>query len=114
LDFCHFEMRSDGHEGLGVPPPMSEDEELKDDPPQEKASQVQICVGEDVNGEAVEAEEVPKDLIGVENREKNAPWTYSQARFMGKSSVFAIFWNADVREFVTDASSYSRSLHLNR
>lgn len=81
LDFRHFAMRSDGHEGLGVPPSI-------DDPSAAGSASALI----DKEGEPDDAdfcpdsegEAVPKDLQEVENMEKETPWTYSQAKFMGK------------------------------
>lgn len=76
LNFNHFEMKSDGHENLGVPPPLEgvelESADLAAPPP--------MVESED------EGVPVPKDLLGVEAREakRSRRWTYSQARFMGK------------------------------
>jgi len=96
LNFCHFECRSDGHENLGVPRPLTEEE---------KAVTPDLAKGEEeasrassLDDQEVEAEELPKDLEGVEDREeKKGTWTYSQARFMGKfickSCVFYFLGN---------------------
>lgn len=77
LDFRHFELRSDGHDNLGIPPPL-DDATAKE--VEKEALTVPPAV--DTGGEDDE-EEVPKDLKGVESRE-TTPWTYSQARFMGE------------------------------
>lgn len=79
LNFNHFEMRSDGHENLGVPPAFDEEQSGQNTP----------RFADTDDDEDVEGEAVPQDLSAVEKREerKKAKWTYSQARFMGKSGV---------------------------
>jgi len=82
LNFNHFETRSDGHENLGVPPPLGGVESKNEDLASPPAIEL-----EDDEEDAEASEVVPKDLNEVEEREeKNARWTYSQARFMGKFS----------------------------
>lgn len=83
LEFRHFVMHSDGHNYLGVPPsiegkPSVESSETTD------AQVVEEIFGCDEDEEDVPEEFVPKDEKGVERRESKAPWTYSQARYMGK------------------------------
>jgi hypothetical protein len=80
LEFRHFEMRAEGSGHLGIPPPHDGEtaEEL------EKEAVNGDIVEEDDDGDPCEAEEIPMDEKGVENREENTPWTYSQARFMGE------------------------------
>ena len=75
LNFRHFHtpVENVGHDNLGIIRPSMENEEDQDD---ESES--------DENAEATE--EMPKDVQGVEKREKT-PWTYNQARWMGKSQV---------------------------
>jgi hypothetical protein len=76
LEFRHFEMRSEGTDTLGTPPPLDD----------ETAKQVEKEAGNaepSDEEEDSELEDVPMDEKGVENRE-NTPWTYSQARFMGE------------------------------
>lgn len=88
LDFRHFEMRSKGHQNLGVPPPMEETAaaatNISDNDAVERAACEMFNEDEE---EALEA--VPTDLKGVERRETKTPWTYSQARFDGK----CVLWN---------------------
>jgi hypothetical protein len=81
LDFTHFEMPSDGHYNLGVPPPLDGYE-------MDVSDSVDECFVHDFCGdeEDLPEEEVPKDAIAVEKREKKTPWTYSQARYDGKCS----------------------------
>lgn len=81
LNFCHFEMRSDGHENLGVPPKMSEED--LGQPAQEPVENEKNDDGEEPMDE--EEESAPASAAEMEKREKKAPWTYSQARFMGKN-----------------------------
>jgi len=93
LSFCHFETRSDGHDNLGVPPPCDDsvdgaelDEELSNQ--QRKHNQRVENNGsedddDDDDDEEQEAQPVPKNAKELEKREKQSPWTYSQARFMG-------------------------------
>lgn len=90
LDFRHFEMRSDGHDNLGVPPPVDGKEQLGDTSENADVQAIEEMFGgfeaelgsEDEDD--VPEESVPTDERGVENRETKTPWTYSQARFMGK------------------------------
>jgi hypothetical protein len=90
LDFRHFEMRSDGHDNLGIPPAVNKAEGSADVLVKEKASNQSDPpfrrsaddVEEDDDFSPEEC--VPIDEIGVEHRETKKPWTYSQARFMGK------------------------------
>jgi glyoxylase-like metal-dependent hydrolase (beta-lactamase superfamily II) len=84
LDFRHFEMRTDGHDHLGVPPPI-EGEPIVDSSEKADAQAVEAIFG----GEEEEEEDIPEEAVptseeGVERRETKAPWTYSHARFMGK------------------------------
>jgi len=79
LNFNHFETRSDGHENLGVPPPV-EGIELKS----EDLASSPMVESED---EEMPAEDDPRDLseqIEAREQKKGRRWTYSQARFMGK------------------------------
>lgn len=75
LQFHHFEMRSDGHEGLGVPPPLP-DGEAPDAVVDEVASS---------SGDEVEEQAMAADMKGVDNLQQT-PWSYSQARFIGMYS----------------------------
>lgn len=84
IDFRHFVMRSDGHENLGVPPPMegaSEEDILIEATLAHRAHQELDEVEEE---EQIEVNDMPQDEKAVEKLEKKRPWTYSQARFMGK------------------------------
>jgi hypothetical protein len=87
LNFLHFEMRSDGHDNLGIPPPeIADPETLEENSEKEATRQVcQVYGNESGIDEAAVEESVPIDEVGVERREKKKPWTYSQARFMGTS-----------------------------
>jgi hypothetical protein len=89
LEFRHFEMRSDGHDNLGVPPPHTKAELSVENSEIEAKSQIDVVRqrGDDTveeDDEFAQEECVPIDEIGVEHRETKKPWTYSQARFMGK------------------------------
>ena len=73
LDFKHFEDREDM---LGVPPPALDGSGDADE-------EVAVLVGVQSDEEGVDA--VPKDIRGVEKRErKRNPWTYTQTKEMGK------------------------------
>ena len=87
LDFCHFETRTDGHEGLGVPPPLGDESEseVTDDPKVPTNSGALDCVDDDEDEEEEEPKEVPKDESGVESLQTKSVWSYSKAKFMGKS-----------------------------
>jgi hypothetical protein len=80
LDFRHFEMKSDGHEHLGVPPPTrdSDGKEVHETLSEDEENPEEL-LGESVS----DFEDVPRDLIEVEKREDQTPWTYSQAKFTG-------------------------------
>jgi hypothetical protein len=89
LEFRHFEMRSEGHDNLGVPPPDTKTELRVENSEIEAKSQIDVVRqrGDDTveeDDEFAQEECVPIDEIGVEHRETKKPWTYSQARFMGK------------------------------
>jgi len=97
LQFKHFQYpnESSGHENLGVPPPLDEMQDAKENPD---------CIFE-VNEEEEEPEEaVPKDARGVEKREKSN-WTYSQARWMGH---VATVWERGATEEQIKARSVAR------
>lgn len=95
LDFCRFETRSDGHDNLAVPRPLSDDEcdssnNIVDSDIEhleraaEQASKA-VCEGEDEeDAEDEEQEAVPVNAKEIENREKESPWLYSHAKYMGK------------------------------
>lgn len=109
LDFRHFEMRADGHDNLGVPPPLDSSNALFDDSVTADAfvvddvdsSNNDIEIGE--HDEEDDPEELlPSDEKGVEHREKNIPWTYSQARFMG---MFVLFHPRYYERCVRDISN---------
>lgn len=86
LDFCHFETPGENgvHDNLGVPRSLRESELEDTESPGEGSTH-------DDDDEKLQADEedegkaVPVDLKGVEKLEKIAPWTYSQARFVGRS-----------------------------
>ncbi len=87
LNFCHFETPGESgvHDSLGIPRSLREsdaDEELTDHALGDGNHDVSE---EKLHDEEDEGEAVPKDLKGVEKLEKTAPWTYSQARFVGTS-----------------------------
>ena len=103
LNFLHFEMRSDGHDNLGVPPVVEGAEHLAEG--SETAALrtvVELYGGElgEQDDEDAPDEIVPTDEQGVERRETSNPWTYSQARFMGKSSRRVFLHGLVVDEFV--------------
>lgn len=78
LNFRHFQMPVEnvGHENLGVVRPPDSDSENDEENTCAEGS-------DDDDNDNEEPKEVPKDLKGVEKREKT-PWTYNQARWMGK------------------------------
>jgi hypothetical protein len=86
LNFCHFEMRSDGHANLGVPPPLdiSTNPDVIDDLDSSNGLGEMALLDEEE--EDIIEEIVPTDEKAVEKRETKTPWTYSQATFMGKNS----------------------------
>jgi hypothetical protein len=89
LNFLHFEMRSDGHDNLGIPPPRDGANPLTESSEKAAIRLVDLVYG-DVEGQAEEfvpEECVPIDEVAVEHRETKKPWTYSQARFMGKLCI---------------------------
>jgi hypothetical protein len=79
LNFRHFEMRSDGDNRLGIPPPLDKQAAAE----VEAETQLPVYTSVEAEGIGIECEELPTDFKGVENREMT-PWTYSQARFMGE------------------------------
>jgi glyoxylase-like metal-dependent hydrolase (beta-lactamase superfamily II) len=110
LDFRHFEMRSDGHDNLGIPPAVNKEDgsaemlvkeraNSKGDPPFRRSAD-NVEEEDDFSPE----ECVPIDEIGVEHRETKKPWTYSQARFMGRCSFafsqFVVFCRLNILPFV--------------
>lgn len=84
LDFCHFETRTDGHEGLGVPPPLSDEAEGVPSGGKDsmQAQQQGSAIDEEMEQED-EPKEVPKDENGVERLQTKSVWSYSKAKFMG-------------------------------
>eukprot|EP00522_Entomoneis_paludosa_P011531 CAMPEP_0172455762 /NCGR_PEP_ID=MMETSP1065-20121228/12231_1 /TAXON_ID=265537 /ORGANISM="Amphiprora paludosa, Strain CCMP125" /LENGTH=1384 /DNA_ID=CAMNT_0013208239 /DNA_START=266 /DNA_END=4420 /DNA_ORIENTATION=- len=85
LDFCHFETRTDGHEGLGVPPPLPGDAENKTEEADE-AADVEVEVEEPATNDEAENEpevDVPKDETALESMQTKSVWSYSKAKFMG-------------------------------
>lgn len=91
LNFCHFETRSDGHDNLGVPPPIDGaalDSHSAHTSVGDLGDIAELENGDENDDEAVEDEAdeeiVPSDELGVERRETQIPWTYAQATFMGK------------------------------
>ena len=85
LDFCHFETRTDGHEGLGVPPPLPEEEDADNENGVNESGESDADVkamNEDVDNQA-EQTDVPKDESAVEVLQKKNTWSYSKAKFMG-------------------------------
>ena len=84
LNFLHFEMRSDGHDNLGIPPPYEGTEEIVESSEKEATRQVDLIYGDEMGQDEFVVEEcIPADEVAVERRETKKPWTYSQARFMG-------------------------------
>lgn len=87
LDFYQFNLPGEGgtHENLGVPPnirgPDDISEEDDDEIDEEELDEALSMVGDEETGEE---EEVPKDLQGVETREKTK-WSYKKARWVGKA-----------------------------
>lgn len=76
LDFRHFEDRE---EFFGVPPKGPEDE---DDEAGEEPTKLSSAAQSDDE----EVVEMPKDISGVEKREKEKnPWTYTQTKELGTS-----------------------------
>jgi hypothetical protein len=75
LEFRHFERRPD-EARLGTPP-------LLNGEAAEEVEKVNSKDDVDDDDELCEAEEVPMDEKGVENREIT-PWTYSQAKYTGE------------------------------
>lgn len=77
LSFCHFENKVDGHENLGVPPAgedaEDEKEEVDDDAQEEQVDELKQLA------------DVPASAELFETMERKTKWTYSKARFTGKS-----------------------------
>lgn len=84
LEFCHFETRSDGHEGLGVPPPLCEESKVKASEELNRQTQHQTAAEDELDDDE-KLHEVPKDEREVENLQTNSIWSYSKAKFMGMS-----------------------------
>jgi hypothetical protein len=87
LEFRHFVMRSDGHENLGVPPPLegaTEEDIIIEATLAHQAQQQQCELGDEADEEEIEVRDMPQDENAVEKLETKSPWTYSHARFMGK------------------------------
>lgn len=79
LDFGHFETRTDGHEGLGVPPPLEDSEsDVTDTVPEEVQNE---------QDEEIDAAEVPQNEKDVEQLQMKSAWSYSKAKFMGDVST---------------------------
>lgn len=92
LDFCHFETRTDGHEGLGVPPPLPEEEDADNENGVNETGESDADVkamNEDVDNQA-EQTDVPKDESAVEVLQKKNTWSYSKAKFMGTHLFSAV------------------------
>ena len=90
LDFRHFELQADRNDCLGVPPPLTE-KDLKEVEADSKKLSARALSSAASCSEDESTEEVPKDLIGVEHREKQTPWTFSNAKRMGKSCFLPSF-----------------------
>jgi hypothetical protein len=90
LDFCRFETRSDGHDNLAVPPQVPDEDTTTNATDAEADDRVaeeiiKVCDGIDDDDDGDEEEEaVPVTAKEIENREKQSPWLYSHAKFMGK------------------------------
>lgn len=76
LSFCHFESKADGHDNLGVPP-VEEGHEMG------RQEAYEEILGES-HGE-LQLADVPASAEHLEKMEHKSKWTYSKARFMGKS-----------------------------
>jgi len=90
LEFCHFETRTDGHEGLGVPPPLQLENEPNEEGDKEGYDQGVEVVNGDKADDVVAQEEtnadqldVPKDESALESLHSKSVWSYSKAKFMG-------------------------------
>jgi hypothetical protein len=91
LEFRHFVMRSDGHENLGVPPPLdgaTEEDIIIEATLAHQAEQERSELDEEAEEEQIEVIDMPQDENAVEKLEKKSPWTYSHARFMGTLRSF--------------------------
>ena len=88
INFRHFVMRSDGHENLGVPPPLNgaTDEDIMIETTRAQQAHQKKDELDEEQDEHAEIE-VPQDENAVENLQKKTPWTYSHARFMGKFNI---------------------------
>ena len=81
LSFCHFENKVDGHENLGIPP-AGEDADNENDDKEEIDEEAEAEQGDELKQLA----DVPASAELLEKIERKTKWTYSKARFTGKSS----------------------------
>jgi hypothetical protein len=84
LEFRHFEMPTEGHDNLGVPPPIDGEVPIDNSERNDAYAVDEVFGCDEEYEEDVTEEFVPPDEKGVEKRESKAPWTYSQARYVGK------------------------------
>jgi len=94
LDFRHFHTHFEGQDTLGVPPPAVDCELLVETSEAAAERAVEEMYGAGGVGTASDDEDMPEEAVpqdeqGVEQREVKTPWTYSHAKFSGKSVAAA-------------------------